>query len=81
MKQFKGHSILIVQAALVFHRFVICGLDYPRLANYVQNLLFEDFSLGYPRILPFFNGSMDNLTIRCQNSYSSLFAVLVFLRT
>ncbi len=75
MKQFKGHSILIVQEALVIHGSVICDFDSPRPVNYVQNLLSEDFSLGYPRILTFF---MEVWTIRCQNNYPSLFAVLVF---
>jgi hypothetical protein len=49
-----------IQVALTIRGFVIHGFDCPQLVNCVQNWLPEDISLGYPRILPFFNGNMDN---------------------
>jgi hypothetical protein len=41
----------------------VCHLRFcfPRLVNCVQNLLSVGISLGYPRILPLFNRSMDNV--------------------
>jgi len=32
---------------------VIRGFDYPRISNFVQNLLFVDISINYPQIYPF----------------------------
>jgi hypothetical protein len=45
---------------IVFCGFVICGFDYPQIVNCIQNLLSVDISLGYSRILPFFNRNMNN---------------------
>ena len=49
-------SYSVVQAALVIRGFVIRGFNYPRLVNFVQNLLSADISIGYPRIWSLFSG-------------------------
>jgi hypothetical protein len=49
-----------IQVALIIRGFVIHSFDCPRLVNCVQNWLPKDISLGYPRILPFLNGNIDN---------------------
>jgi hypothetical protein len=54
-----------------FRGFVIHGFDYPRLSNWVQNLLSADNSLGYPRIFVVYVANP-------QNRGPSLSAVLVF---
>ncbi len=66
------YKILKLLAALVIHGFVIRGFVC------VQNLLFMDISLDYPRISPFkMTKSLTRVLIR-PNSGPLLFAVLVF---
>ncbi len=48
------------EAALVINGFVIRGFGYPKILNYVQNLLSTDFSLGYPQIRYFLRTKKTN---------------------
>jgi len=48
-------SFLPKQAALVIRGFVIRDFDYSQLVNCVQNLLSADISLGYLRVISWFD--------------------------